>query len=286
MPSTKLDSAASPCAPIAIGAIGGSGTRVISEAFRSLGVFMGSDLNSASDTLWFTLLFKRPEILDAGDEEFDLLTRALVAGLTGGRALPPNVEAQVRSLATDDRPQATADWLQDRADSLMMAAASPPHGGAWGWKEPNTHLVVERLWKRIPDLRYVHVVRHGLDMALSSNQNQPSLWGPKVLGGDGTMTPARALAYWCWVQRRTQRLLADNPDRMYWLDYDALCREPERVLGDLLHFLGFDPLRARDLAARIHPPKAPRHATVPLTLFSAEDVDYVRSLGYSVSGDP
>jgi hypothetical protein len=243
---------------------------------------MGSDLNSSSDTLWFTLLFKRPEILRSDEEEFDLLTRALAAGLTGGCPLPADVEARITELAADDRPQADADWLIDRARSLTAAAALPAHDGPWGWKEPNTHLVVERLWNRIPNLRYVHVVRHGLDMALSSNRNQLRVWGHEVLGGHDANTPAQALRYWCWVQRRMQEVLASNPDRMYWLDYDAMCREPMRVLGDLLRFLGYDADRARDLSTLIHPPKAPRHATAPLSLFMPEDVAYVRSLGYPV----
>jgi hypothetical protein len=242
---------------------------------------MGNDLNRASDTLWFTLLFKRPEILRSSDSEFDLLTRALVAALTGGRPLPPEIEAWIISLTTHDRPQG-ADWLRNRVDSLIAAAASPAHRGTWGWKEPNTHLFIERLWRHIPDLRYVHVVRHGLDMALSSNRNQLRVWGHEVLGGHDANTPAQALRYWCWVQRRMQEVLASNPDRMYWLDYDAMCREPMRVLGDLLRFLGYDADRARDLSTLIHPPKAPRHATAPLSLFMPEDVAYVRSLGYPV----
>jgi hypothetical protein len=134
----------------------------------------------------------------------------------------------------------------------------------------------------MPNLRYVHVVRHGLDMALSSNQNQLKFWGRMALGQDGPTTPARSLAYWCWAQRRMQRLLSSNPDRMYWLDYDALCKEPETILSGLLRFLGYDPLHAHDLSTRIHPPKAPRHATVSLAAFEPDDVAFVRSLGYTI----
>lgn len=43
---------------IAIGALGGSGTRICAQILIELGVFMGHDLNNANDNLLFTRLFK------------------------------------------------------------------------------------------------------------------------------------------------------------------------------------------------------------------------------------
>lgn len=37
--------------PVAIGGVGGSGTRVVAEIVRSLGYYLGGDLNSANDNL-------------------------------------------------------------------------------------------------------------------------------------------------------------------------------------------------------------------------------------------
>ena len=47
--------------PVAIGGVGGSGTRVVAEVLKCLGFYLGSLLNSSLDNLWFTLLFKRPD---------------------------------------------------------------------------------------------------------------------------------------------------------------------------------------------------------------------------------
>jgi hypothetical protein len=46
----------------------------------------------------------------------------------------------------------------------------------WGWKEPNTHVVLDRLWAELPRLKYVHVRRHGLDMAFSWASAWKSRW--------------------------------------------------------------------------------------------------------------
>ena len=52
----------SEAAPIVIGGIGGSGTRVVTQLLQSLGFDMGSDLNESLDDLGFTALFKRPSL--------------------------------------------------------------------------------------------------------------------------------------------------------------------------------------------------------------------------------
>lgn len=272
-----------PGPPIAVGGVGGSGTRLIAEWMKWLGVFIGTDLNLANDTLWFTLLFKRAEILGCGEDEFLSLTQALIAGLTGGKPLPAHTQALLGHLAARDRPLGeSVDWLMERSQSLAAAAALPARDGRWGWKEPNTHLVIDRLWKIRPDLRYVHVVRHGLDMALSANQNQVKLWGTAILGAEADLSPARSLSYWCRVQQRMQLLLDDNPQRMFWLDYDALCRNPLDVLPNLLEFLGFDRANAGALASDVRASGVPRHAGQSLRHFGALDVEYVRSLGYPI----
>lgn len=67
--------------PVVIGGVGGSGTRLIAECVKKLGFFIGNDLNDAFDNLWFTLLFKRREILSLSDAEFNQLVDILVKGM-------------------------------------------------------------------------------------------------------------------------------------------------------------------------------------------------------------
>jgi hypothetical protein len=215
--------------PVAVGGVGGSGTRIVANLLRAAGVHLGDDLNGSSDTLWFSLLFKRAEILRCDEAELDALADILAGALAGTARFDEATVQRILRLAHGGRaPLHDEPWLEERARSLIAAGSSPGERPVrrWGWKEPNTHVVIERLWHRLPTLRYVHVVRHGLEMAYSANQNQLRLWGEQVLGSPGPVTPERSLAYWCRVHARMQDLLAANPQRMYWLDYDALCREP------------------------------------------------------------
>jgi hypothetical protein len=205
---------------------------------------------------------------------------ALQAGLVQGAPLEAAVETRIRSLARRDRPQHPADWLRARVDSLVQAAREPAHGEPWGWKEPNTHLVIERLWQRLPRLRYVHVVRNGVDMAYSRNQNQLRLWGAHVLGEDGPIAPGRSLAYWCAVHRRMQRLLAKDPHRMYWLDYDALCQQPRIETGKFFAFLGLDVPRDSALLQQVRAPS--RRKGIDEREFAPADLEYARLLRFDL----
>ena len=268
--------------PVAIGGVGGSGTRLVAQLLQGLDVHIGGDLNQANDLLWFTLLFKRQEILGCDDAEFDLLTRALVSGLRGGEALDRETCAVLQALSAQDRAQHPASWLKERATSLRDAAGRPRFHGSWGWKEPNTHVVIERLWQRLPTLRYIHVVRHGLDMAYSGNQNQLHLWGPVVLEAGGPASPARSLAYWCRVHRYMQQLLARNQDRMYWLDYDALCRNPHAELSAMYRFLGYCSGPSEEQCNLIQPPRPKWVGMDDMDTFDATDMAFVRSLGYDM----
>lgn len=263
--------------PVAIGGVGGSGTRLVAQLLQAIGYHIGDTLNGSVDTLWFTLLFKRRTILAAGDSEFDLCTRILVAGLSGGAPLDAAAIEYLLALPAADRPD-SAELMQVCAESLVLAAQRPRRTTPWGWKEPNTHIVIERLWQRLPALRYIHVVRNGIDMAYSRNQNQLRLWGPSVLGDDSPVTPARSLAYWCKVHRRMQGLLAANPQRMYWLDYNAFCRDPDAGFGRLCAFLDRDPAPARQVLEQTEEP-APRTG-IDFTALADDDIEYVRSLGY------
>ena len=74
-------------APIAVGGVGGSGTRLVARLLRDLGFFLGADLNESEDTLWFTHLFKRREVLDLSEGQFSELVSIFRTVMTSDRAL-------------------------------------------------------------------------------------------------------------------------------------------------------------------------------------------------------
>ena len=273
--------------PVAAGGVGGSGTRLIAGMLAALGFHIGSDLNFSLDNLWFTLLFKRPEALDCPAEEFRALLTVFRKAMYGA---DPLSEAEIRLVreCTAARFQQDAEWLSERADSLIRKCSGVVRNdGPWGWKEPNTHVVLKRLREAEPGLRYIHVARNGLDMAYSLNQHQVQNWGPRFLGADTiAVTPRLSLRYWVAAHRRVLETGREMGGRFLLVNYDLLCADPPRELPRLLEFLGMEPTpeRVAALAALVRPPESiGRFKAGPRDCFDADDVAFVESMGFDVA---
>lgn len=271
-------------APVVIGGVGGSGTRLIAECLKEGGYFLGTDMNDANDNLWFTLLFKRIEVLSSSKEEFDTLVDIMVNGMTGIQKFTKYQINLIHTLASGDREQHTAEWLNDRANSLLVQKSKIELNAKWSWKEPNSHIVLGRLVHRIDNLKYIHVTRNGLDMAHSDNQNQLQLWGAHFFQKDFGITPYYSLKYWRIVHERCLTIGELMQDNFLFLNFDDFCLNPEKEVAKLCQFLKSedDQLVAR-LIQLIHPPESiGRFKQYGTGLFDERDVAYVKSLGFDI----
>jgi hypothetical protein len=275
--------------PVAVGGVGGSGTRVVSRALGILGYFMGHDLNEAGDNLDFTLFFKRPEILTVTHVDF-CRTVSIFVRLMQGQGVAESDRDFVTALTRADRwGRHSTQWLQQRAAHLPYTPSVDAPISMWGWKEPNTHVVLDRLWAELPRLKYVHVRRHGLDMAFSGNQNQPHFWGEYFLGQPCPIhvDPAYSLRYWCAAEQRVLRMVEQmgKSSQFHALNFDRLCQSPMPEFSALLDFLGHDVTTAvlQTLAGLVSPPASMgRYRERDLAVFATEDLAMVESLGFAV----
>jgi hypothetical protein len=227
--------------PFAIGGLGGSGTRATAMLVRNCGCWLGGDLNSALDNLWFTLLFKRPSVMAESDARLAHLFGLFAARMEGQHSARTMDAQALERLARDDRYMHSAEWLRARVDSFIRGAESPPPDCRWGWKEPNTHVVIDRLFRLSPGLKYVHVVRDPHYMAQSQNQNQLQIWGPVFLDRVSVQRPEDAFAYWVAVHRRLDALQSEFPGRILFFSHDRFMLDPESQAAALLEFLELDP---------------------------------------------
>jgi Sulfotransferase family len=247
-----------------------------------LGYYLGDDLNESLDNLWFTLFFRRRSVLLEDERGLQQLIQLFVSRMSGNLRLSPESRAVVSSLPmrhnTDFR-----EVLTQRAQSFLGTQTLYRPNQPWGWKEPNTHVILDKLLSQCPTLQYIHVVRHPLDMAFSGNQGQLLLWGPLFLERDITITPAASLSYWCAAHRRVLQLAGQWPGRVRLVDFDALCAVPQRHCPALAESLG---ARLSDSALAqvckvVRPPASTgRFAQHGLAQFDPADLSYVRSIGY------
>jgi hypothetical protein len=267
---------------IAIGGVGGSGTRSVAEIVRRLGYYIGDDLNQAHDNLWFSLLFKRAAVLTATVDEFAGLAEGFIARMRNGVGLPfcLSFKPERQQFEHD------AEWLAARLHSFATQPSSRTLDQPWGWKEPNTHLVIEQWLRHLDNLIYVHVRRHPLDMAFGRNLNQLRNWAPMILHRPVTEGPRDALSYWCAAERRIELIRRFHPDRVHIVEFDTICRDPERFVLGLATLLGVTelPERVTDIAGAVQQPALlPRTKAVDLSVFDAADLQTICDLGYSLS---
>ena len=126
-------------------------------------------------------------------------------------------------------------------------------------------------------------MRHGVDMALSTNQNQLKFWGEGLLGRKVVVAPGDSLRFWCATHRRLLAIKKDMPERLLLLDFDKFCEDPGDGLHKLALFLEIDvaaPIKEQ-LLAKIKVPKSlGRYQKVDKALFAQEDLEFVREMGF------
>jgi Sulfotransferase family len=277
-------------APIVIGALGGSGTRVLAEALIDSGVDLGSEFNRARDNLVFTALFKRPRwAAGAGDAAVHRQLDTFVRYMRGRRRGPADYARIVGSVIDHD----PALGVRESAARVLPAArrrARAAAGAPWGWKEPNSHVFLPQLIDHFAGLRFVYVARHGLDMAFSTNKTQLHMWGPRFgvpVPADAAAEPGAQLDYWIAATRRAVELGESRlGDRFLFLRYDDLCRAPAGELRRLLAFAGIphdDTLVARLGAGVRSPDSLGRWRTHGPGAFTPAQRAAVESFGFDVS---
>lgn len=269
--------------PIAIGGVGGSGTRLIAGCLEELDYYIGSDLNKAKDNLWYTLLFKHIDILNSNDEHIRELLNIFLQGMLSDIELTNKQKLIVKDLIHDQR-HLPIKFFQERAKNLFISYESLPNIKKWGWKEPNTHIILDRLLKLMPNMKYIHVMRNGLDMAFSSNQNQQFLWGKKFIGDEFKQNPYYSLKYWCLVHKRLLKASKPMGNNFLLLNYDNYCIDPDTEIPKLFDFLNIASKNRNinKFKSLINAPSSiGRYLDHGTDIFDKDDIHFVEQLGFS-----
>jgi hypothetical protein len=275
-------------APIVIGAIGGSGTRVVARILSNMQVFIGKKLNEQLDNLYFTYFFKYRSLLSLKREDIHLLLDLFVKANLGPPTRLSTRESELFRGILEQKLHSEPDILlaETLYQSISSAyAVNKPIHGRWGWKEPNSHFIIPELIAYFPQVKYIHVVRNGLDMAYSKNQNQPRLWGPYLMNRPHDGTSAYSLSYWCAAHRRVLQWMSVYPDNMLIVKFEDLCTSPVTEVARILDFCGisYDEITLHELSKSIiRPATTGRHMDYPKDIFDPEDIRFVKEMGFPV----
>jgi hypothetical protein len=213
--------------PVAIGAIGGSGTRVVVKILRHGGYFMGRNLNESEDAMefvefydrWINRFIRRNEVpLD--EEESDRMAREFDQCIG-------------RHRTAIDSPQAP-----------------------WGWKEPRSIYLLPFFRAKFPRIKFIHVIRDGRDMAFSQNNHQWRKHGAAVLGAQWASAPQPVQMAALWEIANLE--VASYGEQMgpdYLLvKYESLCGDPYGTIERILDFVRAPRTGISAAAAEVRPP--------------------------------
>lgn len=200
-------------APVIVAGMHRSGTSLVASFLAALGVDMGDEL-LARDRHNPNGYFEDIHFLDCQRQ----MLRDATRGDDGGHRDWGWTESE--SL------DATAfETYRDRARALVMARDT--RGGAWGWKDPRSSLLLD-FWQDIlgPERgRFVLIYRHPWDVADSMQR----------LGADVFLRqPEYAYRIWAFYNRHLLQFYRRHRERAILVSAETLIEQPQRF-AELLH---------------------------------------------------
>lgn len=200
--------------PLIIGALGGSGTRMVTRLVTVAGVFMGGWVNEAEDSEPIQHFYK---------------------------AWLRQYLAQGGNLGSFEFDAAEKDFRR-ALDAHRTGIHSPD--AAWGAKVPRSILMLGFWQQLFPRFRFIHVVRNGLDMVYSSDHRQRDMVGDLMLSererADDEVS--QAMTYWCRVNMAAADFGEQHMTGRYLrVRYEDLCTRPIATVRELVEFASARP---------------------------------------------
>ena len=198
--------------PIIIGAMGGSGTRLLVQILRAAGVWMGKLVDPISeDSLPMRYFLKRRfnEIVQFIDKE-----------------RPPTAVIN--------------KWFDNAVQQHLWGI--PDQNTAWGWKNPRNMWLLPFFTRFYPNLRIIHMIRDGRDMATSNNTFLLKKHGEILLGKNYSRSRTLSqLRLWTMGNLRAWEFGNKILGKNYMLvKYEDLYLSPNQIIRKIFKFFALD----------------------------------------------
>ena len=220
-----------------------SGTRLLVEILDKLGVFMGADRQADSESVAF-MLINEGILHQCGAFWSEPMSAHFMLE-------QPNVVEQVAASARE----ALAGQLEAYAGPTRWhLTTSSKELPPFGWKDPRNTFTLP-VWKQVfPNLRAIHIVRHGVDVAASlarrhakalraaTGEPVPSALtvirdhALGILSSRRGWTLAEALTMWEQYVEKARQESAALEERALEVRYEDLLLQPERVVPTIAKF--------------------------------------------------
>lgn len=244
-------------APVIIIGMHRSGTSLTTRLLRSVGISMGGILLENTEALNFQHLNRRMFAVAGGDWS---TVEPVMAAMRDADFVARQTDAMRRAVFAG-RVQVGRDvGLISYLDHLLWQWMYRAGRQMWGWKDPRTTLTFP-VWLRVfPQARFVHIIRNGIDVAISLNRRtkaQQRCWWQRHTLEDyrpETLSFAQCFHLWeLYLSFFFEQQTLIPPGQLYEMRYEALLDEPEAQLRALVDFLSYptDAARLAEACAQI-----------------------------------
>lgn len=122
----------------------------------------------------------------------------------------------------------------------------------WGWKNPRSYLALEFIHHQFPDMRFVHVIRDGRDMAYAKTRNMRTYWSAEESGD--LISPERAMTVWATTNVAAADYGESRMTGYTSIKFEDLCRKPRRAIRGLYEWLGLHGIDVGGAVSLVNPP--------------------------------
>lgn len=273
---------------IGIGGIGGSGTRVVADILVRLDIYIGDWLKHTKDNLAFTALLRDSSLM-ARDQNIEV-SRRIELFVKYMKSNKLSLKEAIDFHKTAKRNSFYSTKKRDIFYPLSKVISTKTNREVWGWKEPNTYFFIKELFSAIPNLKYIHVLRHGLDMAFSNNSRQLKNWAHHLgMSYSGEEDPDE-LAYKkleFWVRSTELYLqLSDQVDRNTLIfNHNHFCDDPKKTIQLVCDFLDLNTTsnNRQNLSKLVSRTDSNgRYKKYDLGIFDNRQIEFVKEMGFEV----
>jgi hypothetical protein len=130
----------------------------------------------------------------------------------------------------------------------------------WGWKDPRTALVIP-IWQQVfPNAKWVHIIRNGIDVAISLYERalrQQQKWLLKLYRfdfSDRTLDFSYCFNLWeVYLASIQEAIKQIRPDDLIEIQYEDLLKNPANRLTEVLNFIQYpvDVQKVREVTERV-----------------------------------
>lgn len=215
--------------PLIIGSCGGSGSRVVARIARKAGYFMGTNTNKSDDALDFVGFY---------DHWVNIYLRNTQLSLS---------QDQLSRMYNDFRL-----CVKKHRNSISAKESF------WGWKNPRSIYLLPFFHSVYPEMKFLHVIRDGRDMAFSKNQNQLHKHGKVILNNHEKKypLPVKSIILWSYVNNKATNYGEEKMNNNYMrIHFEDLCSDSENVIKRIFDFLGSSNDHLEDVINNIRVPK-------------------------------